>query len=68
MPFGLHGAPASFQRMMDKTLRPYHHYAAAYLDDVLIHSLNWDSPLPSVQVVIDSFKKAGMIGNPKSVP
>ncbi len=34
LPFGLHGAPAMFQRMMDILLRPHQAYAAAYLDDV----------------------------------
>ncbi|KAL0149743.1 hypothetical protein M9458_054933 [Cirrhinus mrigala] len=34
LPFGLHGAPATFQRMMDIILWPHQSYAAAYLDDV----------------------------------
>ena len=38
MPFGLQGAPATFQRMMDELLRDMDGYAAAYLDDVVIHS------------------------------
>ncbi len=38
LPFGLHGAPATFQRMMDILLRPHQAYAAAYLDDVVVHS------------------------------
>ncbi len=37
LPFGLHGAPATFQRMMDILLRPHQTYAAAYIDDVVIH-------------------------------
>ena len=37
MPFGLQGAPATFQRMMDILLGDVGDYAAAYLDDVVIH-------------------------------
>ncbi|KAI2645167.1 Retrovirus-related Pol polyprotein from transposon 17.6 [Labeo rohita] len=44
-PFGLHGAPATFQRMMDILLRPHQSYAAAYLDDVVIHSEPWKDHL-----------------------
>ena len=40
MPFGLQGAPATFQRMMDIVLNDFGDYAAAYLDDVVIHSKN----------------------------
>nr|XP_014351839.1 PREDICTED: RNA-directed DNA polymerase homolog [Latimeria chalumnae] len=38
MPLGLHGAPATFQRLMDKVLSPHKEYAAAYIDDVIIYS------------------------------
>lgn len=38
MPFGLHGAPATFQRLMDQVLSGLQEYAAAYLDDVVIFS------------------------------
>ncbi len=40
LPFGLHGAPATFQRLMDIVLRPHQQYAAAYLDDVVIFPLS----------------------------
>ena len=36
--FGLSGAPASFQRLMDNLVRECEGYAAAYLDDMLIYS------------------------------
>lgn len=38
LPFGVHGAPATFQCIMDILLIPYQAYAATYLDDVVIHS------------------------------
>ena len=41
LPFGVHGAPATFQRMMDHLLRPHHAYAAAYIDDIIIYSRGW---------------------------
>lgn len=41
LPFGLHGAPATFQRLMDVVLRPHQEYATAYLDNVVVHSEKW---------------------------
>ena len=38
LPFGVYGAPATFQRMMDRLLRPHQTYAAAYIDDIIVHS------------------------------
>ncbi|XP_072246328.1 uncharacterized protein nfic isoform X1 [Leuresthes tenuis] len=34
LPFGLHGAPATFQRLMDQVLDGLADYACAYLDDI----------------------------------
>lgn len=41
MPFGLMGAPSTFQRLMNQVLEDVQEYAAAYLDDVLVHSNTW---------------------------
>ena len=39
MPFGLTGAPATFQRFINDTLREYLDlFCSAYLDDILIYS------------------------------
>lgn len=35
LPFGQHGAPATFHRPMDRVLQPHREYAAAYLDVVI---------------------------------
>lgn len=48
MPFGLHGAPATFQRMMDRILQGAGEFAAALLDDIIIFSETWDSHLQQV--------------------
>lgn len=39
LPFSLFRAPATFQLLMDQVLHPHVAYAAAYLDDVIIHSM-----------------------------
>ena len=65
LPFGLHGAPATFQRLMDRILTPHRGYAAAYLDDVVIQSPDWASHLPRKQAVIDSLREACLTANPK---
>ena len=43
MPFGLTGAPGSFQRLMNKVFRGLT-FVTTYIDDVLIHSINREMP------------------------
>lgn len=38
LPFGLHGASATLQHLMEILLWPHWPYVTAYLDDVFIHS------------------------------
>ncbi|KAI2647664.1 Retrovirus-related Pol polyprotein from transposon 17.6 [Labeo rohita] len=65
LPFGLHGAPATFQRMMDVLLRPHQSYAAAYLDDVVIHSETWEEHLGWLRRVLTELRRAGLTANPR---
>ena len=65
LPFGLFGAPATFQRLMDRVLRPHAAFAAAYLDDVIIHSNSWAQHMRHVGAVLESLRQAGLTANPK---
>ena len=65
LPFGLFGAPATFQRLMDRVLRPHAAYAAAYLDDMIIHSDSWAEHVRQVAAVLESLRQAGLTANPK---
>nr|XP_040022572.1 uncharacterized protein LOC120811351 [Gasterosteus aculeatus aculeatus] len=65
LPFGVHGAPATFQRMMDQVLRPHREYAAAYLDDQVIHSPDWTTHVGHLKAVLGSLRRAGLTANPK---
>ena len=38
MPFGLNGAPSTFQRMMDRVLQGLEPFSADYIDDIVIFS------------------------------
>ena len=65
LPFGLHGAPATFQRLMDVLLRPHQAYAAAYIDDVVIHSETWEDHLERLRRVLLELRRAGLTANPR---
>ncbi|KAJ1170433.1 hypothetical protein NDU88_002310, partial [Pleurodeles waltl] len=65
LPFGLHGAPATFQRLMDRLLNPFQTFTAAYLDDVVIFSETWDDHLIHLQQIFHTLANAGLTANPK---
>lgn len=50
---------------MDKTLRPHQKYTSVYLDDIAIFSIDWESHLLQIQVVLDSLKKEGFTVSPE---
>ncbi|KAL2081694.1 hypothetical protein ACEWY4_023547 [Coilia grayii] len=64
MPVGLQGAPASFQRLMDRVLRGTHQFAAAYLDDVCIWSNSWEEHCRHLRQVLNRIREAGLTINP----
>ncbi|KAL2080742.1 hypothetical protein ACEWY4_024535 [Coilia grayii] len=63
MPSGLHGAAATFQCLMDDVLRGVENYAAAYIDDVVIHSSMWAEHLLHLSDVFQRICQAGLVVN-----
>ena len=60
MPFGLSGAPATFQRLMDDVLRGTESFAGVYLDDIVIHSTSWRDHLEHLAEVFGRLEEAGL--------
>ena len=59
MSFGLSGAPASFQRLMDKVCLGLP-FVTTYLDDVLVHSANDEDHVKHLQEVFQRLSQAGL--------
>ena len=59
MPFGLQGAPATFQRLMDRVIRGLD-FAAAYLDDLIVVSKTWEEHLEHLRAVLGRLRAAGL--------
>ena len=59
MPFGLTGAPGSFQRLMNKIFRGLP-FVTTYIDDVLIHSINRVMHKTHLEQVFQRIKEAGL--------
>ena len=66
-PFGLSGAPATFQRRINGVLREFlGDFATAYVDDVLIYSNGSKSDhLAKVRRVLKALADAGLSLDPK---
>ena len=61
MPFGLCNAPATFQRLMNKILRPIlNRFALVYLDDIIIYSENFTSHVKHLDEVFRLIAAAGL--------
>ena len=66
MPFGLCGAPATFERTMEQILKGLlWERCLAYLDDVTIFGKDFQTALENLCVVFDRFRQANFKLNPK---
>ena len=65
MPFGLQGAPTTFQHLMEGVLQGVRDYAAAYIDDVVIHGFAWEEHLSQIRAVLGCLCKAGLTAKPQ---
>jgi len=61
MPFGLHGAPFTFQRAIDLILSGLTwDKVLAYLDDTLVIGNNFESNVTNLRLVLQRFREAGI--------
>ena len=61
MPFGLMGAPATFQRMMDTVLAGLKWQCClVYLDDVVVFSRDFDTHVKDISLVFTRLNQAGL--------
>ena len=59
MPFGLTGAPSSFQRLMNKIFRNLP-FVTTYIDDILVHSANEEQHEYHLQQVFQKLEESGL--------
>jgi hypothetical protein len=65
MPFGLHSAPATFQRLMDRILGPeLEPYCFAYLDDIIILGETYEEHENNLLTVFKRLQAANLKINP----
>ena len=57
MPFGLKGAPATFQRMMDMIVSGLSEFTNAYIDDIIIFSVTWKEHLLHLSLVLQRLQE-----------
>ena len=65
MPFGLSGAPSTFQQMMDSLIKDKHDFAAAYLDDLIIFSNTWENHMHHLRTILQQLRKAKLTVKPQ---
>lgn len=66
MPFGLTGAPMTFQRLIDRVLgEAKWAHALAYLDDIVVYSRTFEDHLRHLEDVLEKLRAAGITLNPK---
>ena len=66
-PFGLSGAPASFQRFINRVLRPFlDDFATAYIDDIMIYSSgSYKDHMKKVRRILRALSAAGLHLDPQ---
>ena len=61
MPFGLHSAPATFQRLLDQIIGPrLEPRAFAYLDDIIVLGSTFEEHLDNLREVLQRLRAAGL--------
>uniref|UniRef100_A0A1X7U3D0 Reverse transcriptase domain-containing protein n=1 Tax=Amphimedon queenslandica TaxID=400682 RepID=A0A1X7U3D0_AMPQE len=65
MPFGLKGAPATFQRLMDCVIRGLESFVSAYLDNIIVFSESFEEHAKHLERVLLRLREAGLTKAPE---
>ena len=61
LPFGLQGAPATFQKAIDTILSSVkYEMALAYLDDIIVYAKDWEESMYRLETVLTLLMEAGV--------
>lgn len=60
MPFGLMGAPSTFQRLMNNIFHDVADHVAAYIDDVVVYSSTWEQHVEHLRETLERLRDAGL--------
>ena len=66
MPFGLQGAPATFQLLIDQVIHGID-FAAAYLGDLIVFSSTLEEHMDHLKSILMRLSKAGLTVKAKKV-
>ena len=66
LPFGLATSPYAYQKLMNSLLSPYQFvFAAAYLDDLLVYSRDWESHKKHLRLILERTRDVGLRMKPE---
>lgn len=67
MPFGLQGAPTTFQHMIDKILDQMGGFISAYIDNVIVCTMTWQEHLDRLKAVLSKIQQSRLMLKKRSV-
>ncbi|MCO5610550.1 hypothetical protein L7F22_064789 [Adiantum nelumboides] len=65
MPFGLTNAPATFNRLMDRIVRPHRKFCETFFDDIIIFSSNEEEHKKHLAIVFEQLRTHKLYIKPK---
>ena len=60
MPFGMRSSGTTFSTAVQQILRPLHDFTKSYVDDMAVHSNNWQNHLQHTERYLSTIQASGL--------